>query len=170
MRVQLWGAVIGGALALAACDNGSSAVETRDRTGETASLTSAEAPAGGAASPRTADEKPIWTSNRRNSSAENLDRIYKRNGAAFGASDAGDFAGKAQAFIDAPPGGTETISRVNGDTLYYHAATNTFAVANREGVPRTMFKPDNGAAYWVEQKSRESERSARAGAADSEAG
>ena len=155
-------------MALAACDNGSSAVETRDRTGETAALTSAEAPSTGVASPGAAEERPIWTSNRRNSADENLDRIYRRNGEAFGASDAGDFAGKAQAFIDAPPGGTETISRVNGDTLYYHAASNTFAVANRDGVPRTMFKPDDGAAYWAEQKTREAARSARA--ASSEAG
>ena len=33
-----------------------------------------------------------------------------------------------------------------------------FAVANREGAPRTMFKPDDGMAYWQEQKTREARR------------
>lgn len=162
MRIGSVAAVVG-VLALAACDNGSSAVETRDRTGETAAVAASETveEASGSAAART--ETPIWTSNRRNTSEQNLDRAFDRNGEAFGASDARDFAGKAKAFIDAPPGGTETIRRGNGDTLYYHAASNTFAVANRDGVPRTMFKPDTGAAYWAEQKTREAERATRSG-------
>ena len=41
-----------------------------------------------------------------------------------------------------------------GDTLLYQASTNTFAVVDRDGVPRTMFKPTTGAAYWAEQKER----------------
>lgn len=162
MRIGSVAAVVG-VLALAACDNGSSAVETRDRTGETAAVAASETveEASGSAAART--ETPIWTSNRRNTSEQNLDRAFDRNGEAFGASDARDFAGKAKAFIDAPPGGTETIRRGNGDTLYYHATSNTFAVANRDGVPRTMFKPDTGAAYWAEQKTREAERATRSG-------
>ena len=31
-------------------------------------------------------------------------------------------------------------------------------LANREGAPRTMFKPDEGQAYWDEQKAREAKR------------
>lgn len=148
------------ALALAACDNGASAVETRDRTGEAAPVVQAALTA--APAPREAVDKPVWTSNRRSSADENLERIYKRNGEAFGADGKADFAGKTQAFIDNPPRGTETIRRVNGDTLYYHAASNTFAVANADGVPRTMFKPDEGAAYWAQQKTREAARAERA--------
>ena len=36
-------------------------------------------------------------------------------------------------------------------SLPYH---HPFLVADRDGVPRTMFKPDDGAAYWAEQKAR----------------
>jgi len=56
--------------------------------------------------------------------------------------------------VTSPPRGTETARRQNGDTLYYHAASNTFAVATADGTPRTMFKPDDGAAYWAEQLAR----------------
>ena len=59
---------------------------------------------------------------------------------------------QAHAFITNPPAGTETARRRNGDTLFYHAASNTFAVATSDGAPRTMFKPDEGAAYWAEQQ------------------
>ena len=37
---------------------------------------------------------------------------------------------------------------------------NVFAVANKDGAPRTMFKPDEGRAYWDKQKDRESQRQA----------
>ena len=33
---------------------------------------------------------------------------------------------------------------------------------SREGAPRTMFKPDEGAAYWTEQKTREARRATAA--------
>lgn len=163
MRAIVWASAALAALTLAACDNGSSAVQTRDRAAE---ATAPAAPAAGdagvdAATGAPAAEKAVWSSNRRNSAEENLDRIYKRNGEAFDASSADDFAAKTRAFVDSPPRGTETISRANGDTLYYHAASNTFAVARRDGVPRTMFKPDDGAAYWSQQKAREAARSAR---------
>ena len=46
------------------------------------------------------------------------------------------------------------MKRANGDTLIYQASTNTFAVVARNGTPRTMFKPDDGPAYWAQQKER----------------
>ena len=66
---------------------------------------------------------------------------------------------KAHAFIANPPPGTETVRRANGDTLFYQASTNTFLVATSDGTPRTMFKPDDGPAYWDQQKTREAARS-----------
>ena len=42
-----------------------------------------------------------------------------------------------------------------GDILYYDPKGNVFAVSNKEGAPRTMFKPDDGMAYWEKQKDRE---------------
>lgn len=129
-----------GMLALGACDN-ASAVETRERAAvETAR------PAGPPSSPTdavAAEAKPVLTA-----------RLYQRNGADFGAKSAEDYLAKVTDFTTKTPAGTETIKRPNGDTLLYQAATNTFAVVDRDGVPRTMFKPTTGAAYWAEQKAR----------------
>lgn len=148
-----WRGVLGAALvSLAACDNGPSAVETRDRSGEAQAASLPELPVAG---PPGGDEAaPVWTSNRRYSSTENLARLYARNGAAFAARSPDDYAAMAHAFIADPPAGAETVRRANGDTLYYDAASNTFLVADRDGTPRTMFKPDDGPVYWAEQKTR----------------
>jgi pyocin large subunit-like protein len=83
---------------------------------------------------------------------------FERNGEAFGAHDLDGFVKKAHAFIDHPPKGVETLKRRNGDVLMYDAKSNVFAVANKDGAPRAMFKPDQGAAYWEEQKAREAKR------------
>lgn len=151
------GAVIAG-MALNACDNGQSAVETRDRaetpqgvsTPVAASAETIAAPA----------EKPRWTSNRNNTAEENIQRHFARNGADFGAQTPDAYVAHAHAFIANPPAGTETVRRNNGDTLYYQASSNTFLVANAQGVPRTLFKPDDGAGYWEAQKAREAARNA----------
>ena len=62
-----------------------------------------------------------------------------------------DYERGAQAFVATPPAGTLTKHRDNGDTLFYNPATNTFAVADRRGEPRTFFRPNNGRAYWDQQ-------------------
>jgi pyocin large subunit-like protein len=102
--------------------------------------------------------KPMWSSSRKGSAEENAQRSFERNGEAFGASDLDAFVRKAHAFVDHPPAGTETLKRANGDTLYYDGKDNIFAVANKDGVPRTMFKPDEGAAYWDKQKTNQGRR------------
>ncbi len=152
MRIACLGGVLGLALiAAAACDNGPSAVETRDRSDASPVAALPELPVA-AAPAATRASAPAWTSNRRYSSEENLARLYARNGAAFAARSAEDYARMAHAFIAEPPAGAETIRRANGDTLYYDAASNTFLVADRDGTPRTMFKPDDGPAYWARQR------------------
>lgn len=140
-------------LALAACDNGASAVESRDRSGGEVAVAEQLTDQGAAAAPA-AEAKPVITTARDETVDDKVRRLHERNGAAFGANSAADYLTKANAFIGSPPAGTETVKRPNGDTLYYQASTNTFAVADRNGVLRTMFKPDNGAAYWTEQKER----------------
>jgi pyocin large subunit-like protein len=168
--------------ALGACDNGPSAVETRaDRSGGYASRdyaaedrgsTRSEArrePAARAeAETPTINGAPMWSASQRYTAEENARRSFERNGADFGARDMDDFVRKAHAFVDKPPRGTETLTRRNGDTLFYNAERNVFAVANRDGAPRTMFKPDEGAAYWEEQKGREAARAERASRRDEE--
>jgi pyocin large subunit-like protein len=152
--MKTWGAVVGAA-ALAACGNAGSAVETRDRAAEGAEavLTAAAAPSAEAAeASSTARAKPVLTANRRETTDAKVARLFQRNGADFQARDAGDYVAKVQAFTGRPPAGTERVERPNGDVLLYQAATNTFAVVSRDGVPKTMFKPREGASYWAEQK------------------
>jgi pyocin large subunit-like protein len=158
MRVMTFAAVA--ALVLTGgCGNGGSAVETRDRSAEV------QAVADGAEAPSAADSatdasaaateaergRPVWSEARNRTADQGAQRAFDRNGASFGAANVDAYIQAAHAFIANPPPGTETARRRNGDTLYYHAPSNTFAVATRDGAPRTMFKPDDGAAYWAEQ-------------------
>ena len=153
-------------LALAACDEGASAVETRERPAAgsaEASLVSAAAPS--ATAPATG-APPAMTANRRETVDEKIVRLFERNGADFEARSAAEYLAKVRAFTTRPPAGTERVERANGDVLLYQASTNTFAVVARDGAPRTMFKPDEGAAYWAEQKARAPEFGRRRNAPD----
>jgi pyocin large subunit-like protein len=166
---------ISAAALMAGCDNGPSAVRSR------ASADQASAPASGGSDDRSSyasrdrsdaapgvdhrkDEvklvegKPMWAPSRRFSADENAQRAFERNGQAFGAGSIDQFIKKAHAFVDHPPAGTLTLTRANGDTLFYDPKANVFAVADKAGAPRTMFKPDDGMAYWEKQKDRESKR------------
>ncbi|MFC3071156.1 hypothetical protein [Phenylobacterium soli] len=163
------------AAVLSACDNGPSAVHAK-------SASQGAAPAAGASDERSGyasrdrgaepgvdhrkdevklvDGKPMWSPSKRFSAEENAERSYERNGEAFGARSIDQYVKKAHAFVDHPPAGTLTLTRANGDTLFYDPKANVFAVANKDGAPRTMFKPDEGRAYWDKQKDRESKREA----------
>ncbi len=96
--------------------------------------------------------KPIWAANKKHSAQENADYHFQRDGQAVEAKTEDDFIAKVHAFIDNPPKGVETLTRSNGDKLMYDPKANLFAVADRDGVPRTLFKPNDGAAYWDKQK------------------
>jgi len=62
-----------------------------------------------------------------------------------------DYERGGRNFIAASPPGTLIKHRENGDTLFYDPATNTFAVADGRGEPRTFFRPNSGRAYWDRQ-------------------
>ena len=72
-----------------------------------------------------------------------------------------DYVAKARAFVSAPPRGSLSTTRTNGDVLYYDPKSNVFAVADKDGVPRTMFKPRDGKAYWAQQTQSADGRSGR---------
>ncbi|WP_161495052.1 hypothetical protein [Caulobacter sp. BP25] len=157
-----------GVLAVAACDSGASAVKA-PKGGERASAASEGVPATSSADavsrgdPRDAPVKliagkPYWAANRTRTAEENAQRSFERNGEVFGAKSADDYVAKVHAFVSDPPKGAQTLKRANGDLLIYDPKDNVFAVVSREGAPRTMFKPDEGAAYWTEQKTREARR------------
>ncbi|RAK58221.1 hypothetical protein DJ018_04345 [Phenylobacterium deserti] len=153
---------------LVACDNGPSAVAQKQAAGTQMASESTAAPARERSEGarvdhredpvRLVDGKPVWAASRRYSADESARRAFDRNGEAFGARSMDQYIKKAHAFVEHPPAGTETLTRANGDMLFYDAKANVFAVANRDGAPRTMFKPDEGAAYWQEQKDREARR------------
>ena len=145
--------LLGLGLGLAGCGNGGSAVETRDRAAEGAETTLTAAPAASAETGGAQEEaRPALTANRRETVDAKITRLFERNGADFGAATAQEYLTKVRAFTTRPPAGTDRVERPNGDVLLYQASTNTFAVVSRDGVPKTMFKPRDGAAYWAEQK------------------
>lgn len=149
---------------LAGCDGGASAVPVHRASAPPAAEMTPEPYRAAVARTepvRRIDGKPMWSASRRFTAEENAERSFQRNGAAFGAATREAFVAKAHAFVTKPPRGAQTLTRSNGDTLIYDPASNVFAVATREGAPRTMFKPDEGAAYWDKVKAREAEGGAR---------
>ncbi|THD58306.1 hypothetical protein [Phenylobacterium sp.] len=169
------------ALALvSACDNGPSAVAKKASGSEVATANGPERSSGGGSDRRggygddaprvdhrkdevakAEDGKPVWAASRRFSAEEGAERQFERDGATFDAKTVDQYVRKAHAFVGHPPKGTLTLTRKNGDTLFYDPKDNVFAVASKDGAPRTMFKPDDGMAYWEKQKDREERSSSR---------
>jgi pyocin large subunit-like protein len=157
---------------LSACDNGPSAVSKKAAAPDVASASAPDRSYGSARGnsydsgapqvdhrkdevAKADDGKPMWAASKRFSAEEGAQRQFERDGAAFDARTLDQFVKKAHAFVGHPPKGTLTLTRKNGDILYYDPKGNVFAVASKDGAPRTMFKPDDGMAYWQKQKDRE---------------
>ena len=169
MRKFVWlGAAGLAALSLAGCGGKPSAVAPQGQdSAASASGSYSSSPRDGqsAASndPRDApvpkvNGKPMWAANRKHSAEENARYQFGKNGGDFNAKTETDYVTQAHNFIDSPPTGAETLGRNNGDRLIYDPKGNVFAVVSKEGAPRTMFKPREGATYWAQQKDRESQR------------
>ena len=159
-----------GVLGLAACDRAPEQQPVREQAAAPAETTAAEtAGAGGdetsqrasreeRTDPRTLpvaaheDGSPMWAANRRLTADEAAERQFKRNGKDFGVTTVAQYVDKAHDFVGSPPSGTLRHTRSNGDKLLYDPKGNVFAVATKDGAPRTMFKPEDGMAYWEKQK------------------
>lgn len=163
-------AIVGLAFSVVACDGGASAVKA-PKAGDVASAaepaSDRDAPSYDSAptrpDPRDAPVrkvagKPMWAANRTRTAEENAQRGFERYGAEFAAADVDDYVRKTHAFVGRPPAGAETLKRANGDTLIYDPKGNVFAVVTKAGAPRTMFKPDDGEAYWATQKAGQGRR------------
>lgn len=172
----------GAALMLSGCDNGPSAVAQKQAAGTQMAASAGDASSDASfrsdGAPREdrrrdpvpeVDGKPMWSASRKFSAQQNAQRAFDRNGRAFGADSVDEFVQKAHGFVSNPPKGTLTMTRNNGDKLLYDPKGNVFAVASKAGAPRTMFKPDDGMAYWEEQKAREARRQASRRNSDDEA-
>ena len=93
----------------------------------------------------------VWSHGRDGAQA-NAEEHWEKHGAEFPEfRNAHEYAAGALRFVSHPPPGALTKSRDNGDTLFYDPNTNTFAVKDRRGEPRTFFRPDSGRAYWDRQ-------------------
>jgi pyocin large subunit-like protein len=158
-------------ISLAACDGSPSAIPARSHaaTDGIDRRLADSAPEGGetrrpanyssdSGARRTAEDtplfhgKPIWAANKTHSGQENADYHFKRDADVFGSTTEDDFLTKVHAFIDRPPQGVLVLTRSNGDRLMYDPKGNIFAVADKDGAPRTLFKPKDGQAYWDKQK------------------
>lgn len=93
----------------------------------------------------------VWSHGHDGASANAQEHWEKHGGDFPEIHSAQDYERAAQSFVTAPPSGTLTKHRTNGDTLFYDPATNTFAVADRDGEPRTFFRPNSGRDYWERQ-------------------
>ena len=164
-------AVIAGlCLLLGGCDGGASAVPVQ-KAGDIPRAMAASSDAAGPNESRSPDAdrppvpkvdgRPMWSATRRYTAEQNARRAFERNGAAFGADTVDAFVRKAHAFTAKPPKGSLFLTRDNGDRLIYDPAGNVFAIASADGAPRTMFKPDEGLAYWEQVKVDEADRAAR---------
>lgn len=114
--------------------------------------------------------KPMWSDNRNHTAEENAKYQFDQHGDELGAKTLDEFLTKTHAFVDKPPQGVLTKTRANGDTLMYDPASGLFAVARSDGAPRTVFKPNDGEAYWKAQDtgSSASARTRRSAASDDE--
>jgi len=85
----------------------------------------------------------IWSSGRELGSAANALKHWKNHGAEFPwLNNAKEYVEESARFLRSPPPGTLTKVRANGDVVRYDPTTNTFGVLDKDGSPRTMFKPD----------------------------
>jgi len=164
--LMYFGATASVALALCACQGKSSAVSSGGSRVALATSNVSDSAYGGqprARDPRDLpvpqiDGKPMWAANRQHTAEENAEYQFGKNGGDFGAGSETDYVTKVHAFIERPPRDLQTLDRTNGDKLEYDAKGNTFVVIAKNGAPRTMFKPRDGAAYWSQQKDREAKR------------
>ncbi|HWA03249.1 MAG TPA: hypothetical protein VG819_06935 [Rhizomicrobium sp.] len=95
---------------------------------------------------------PVVWSHGPDGSAQNAEGHWRKHGRDFPElRSAAEYARAALEFVRNPPAGTLVKHRINGDTLLYDPRSNTFAVADVWGEPRTFFRPDSGRGYWERQ-------------------
>lgn len=107
---------------------------------------------------RLVEGHPLWAENRSHTAEENAEYQFEHHKSDLGARDLDDFVSKAHRFVNSPPEGALTLARANGDHLLYDPKSNLFGVVRSDGAPRTVFKPDDGMAYWKQQESTQGER------------
>ena len=84
-----------------------------------------------------------WTSAKKASNNINLAGHWEKHKDEFPTlMSQNDYYRFAQNFVTNPPKDTLEKVRKNGDSVLYQPSTNTFAVKTKDGLPRTVFRPD----------------------------
>ena len=86
----------------------------------------------------------IWSSTKGKTSVRNAFGHWKKHKGDFSKfKNSLEYVRGVRKFIKSPPKGTLTKTRPKtGEKVMYHPGSNTFAIVRKDGVPRTMFKPD----------------------------
>ena len=96
--------------------------------------------------------KGIWSSKKNKNGVKNALEHWNKHKSEFPElMNSKQYVERAKEFLHNSPRGTLEKTNAKGDTLKYHPATNTFAVMNSSGLPRTMFRPRDGMNYWNRQ-------------------
>ncbi|MDE9542464.1 hypothetical protein [Xenorhabdus bovienii] len=94
----------------------------------------------------------IWTKGKVGSRIKNAINHWLKHGKEFSnLKSSSEYIDSTHDFINSPPNGTLSKMKDNGDKLFYHPDSNTFAVQSKSGAPRTMFKPNGKMDYWRKQ-------------------
>jgi hypothetical protein len=106
----------------------------------------------GGQTPSANNKIPVWSSTKKKTAVQNAYDHWVKHRSEFPEyANATQYVRGAKQFIDSPPPGTLIKYRPNREVLYYHPATNTFAVRGIDGAPKTMFRPTAGINYWNNQ-------------------
>lgn len=108
-------------------------------------------PGGAAAKAETTVGKAIWAATKNMSAVENALYHFTKHGSDFPEiQNAKQYVEMSTEFFK----NSNLLAKVrgNGEKLYYDAGENIFGVTSKNGVPKTVFKPDRGIEYWLDQK------------------
>lgn len=83
----------------------------------------------------------IWTLGRSQNSVQNAYDHFKNHGNEFNAKNATQYVKMTYEFRDNPPTGSLSKVRLNGDRIVYDPASNTLGIFDKNGAPKTMYKP-----------------------------
>jgi RHS repeat-associated protein len=91
-------------------------------------------------------------------SADTLWDHFERHGGDFGSGTVDNYANTAREFyqrgMNEFKSGIEVHAGSDDIIRMYDKSTNTFGAYNSDGTTATFFKPDRGADYWTDQRSR----------------
>ena len=99
------------------------------------------------------NDKNVWSSTKKFTPQENAIIHWNKHKDEFPELKTPDeYINMVHTFINNPPKGTEVKVRGNGDKLFYHQESNVFIAINKDGIPKTMFKPSDKKEYFNAQK------------------